>query len=39
MADTDPIYYFAAFVKDCAPVVVIAGISLVYLLLRVTRQR
>jgi len=39
VADTDAIYYIAAFVKDHAVVTVILGFALFYLLLRVTRQR
>jgi hypothetical protein len=39
VGDTDAIYYTTAFVTDHALAIVIVGIALVYLLLRVTRQR
>jgi hypothetical protein len=39
VGDTDAIYYLTAFAREHALAVVIVGIALVYLLLRVTRQR
>lgn len=39
MGNSDAIYYITAFATDHALVIAIGGIALVYLLLRVTRQR